>query len=135
MAPALLSGDVVLDGPPKSTYHPGDIITFRHSDLTTDVVTHRITDLRSTVIHTKGDANRTADVWDIRPNQVQGIVVVKLPLLGYLLVFLRKPVGVTAAVVGVLALMLLWELALPKKKNEAKSESADEQVSSIPSTR
>jgi signal peptidase len=98
-------------------------------------VTHRITDLRSTVIHTKGDANRTADVWDIRPNQVQGIVVVKLPLLGYLLVFLRKPVGVTAAVVGVLALMLLWELALPKKKNEAKSESADEQVSSIPSTR
>ena len=58
---------VVIDGPARSTYKPGKIITFCHWNLSTDVVTHRVAELRDGFIHTKGDANRTADVWDIRP--------------------------------------------------------------------
>jgi signal peptidase len=134
MAPAVMAGDVVLDGPATGTYHPGEIITFRHSAWTTDIVTHRVTDLRGGVIHTKGDANRTADVWDIRPNQVQGVYVMRLPRLGYLMVFLRQPTGIAAVVAGGLALMLLWGLLNPKSGKEEQARSARRRASSTPPT-
>jgi hypothetical protein len=107
---------VVIDGPAKSTYKSGKIITFCHWNLTTDVVTHRVAELPDGFIDTKGDANRTADVWDIRPNQVQGIFVMKLPHRGYLLVFLRRPAGVASLVIGGLALMLGWGLRNPSTR-------------------
>ncbi len=121
MTPTLQVGDAVLDGPPKAAYHPGEIITFRHSDLTTDLVTHSVIDVKGGKIHTKGDANRTADVWDIRPNQVQGVVIRRFPRLGYLLIFLRQPWGIASLVLGMLALVLLWRLIFPSKENEASS--------------
>ena len=130
MTPTLLVGDAVLDGPPKATYHPGDIITFRHSDLTTDLVTHSVIDVKAGKIHTKGDANRTADVWDIRPNQVQGVVIRRFPRMGFLLIFLRQPSGIAAVVVGGLALMLMWRLLSPSAKKETESESEHERASS-----
>ena len=123
MTPTILAGDAVLDGPPKATYHPGEIITFRHSDLTTDVVTHSVVDVKGGKIHTKGDANRTADVWDIRPDQVQGVVVRRFPRMGYLLIFLRQPAGIVSIVIGGLALMLIWRLLSPEARKETDSES------------
>ena len=134
MTPTLLVGDAVLDGPPKVTYHPGEIITFRHSDLTTDLVTHTVIDVKAGKIHTKGDANRTADVWDIRPNQVQGVVVRRFPRMGFLLIFLRQPVGIASIVLGGLALMLMWRLLSPSAKRETESEFAPNQVPSTSHT-
>ena len=132
MTPTLQVGDAVLDGPPKATYHPGEIITFRHSDLTTDLVTHSVIDVKGGKIHTKGDANRTADVWDIRPDQVQGVVIRRFPRLGYLLIFLRQPSGIAAVVIGGVALMLIWRLLSPSAKEETESESEHERESSTP---
>ncbi len=132
MTPTLLVGDAVLDGPPKATYHPGEIITFRHSDLTTDLVTHTVIDVKGGKIHTKGDANRTADVWDIRPDQVQGVVIRRFPRLGYVLVFLRQPVGIASVVIGLFILMLLGRLFSPRAKKEDQPESAHERASSTP---
>ena len=134
MAPTLRAGDVVLDGPTSGAYGPGDIITFRHSSLSTDLVTHRITDIQSGKIHTKGDANRTADVWDIRPDQVQGVVVQRLPRFGYLIVFLRQPTGIASLLILGVAVMLLWGLlnpstakvTLPESGRPAPSDPAEE---------
>lgn len=123
MTPTLQVGDAVLDGPPKATYHRGEIITFRHSDLTTDLVTHSVIDFKGGKIHTKGDANRTADVWDIRPDQVQGVVVRRFPRMGYVLIFLKQPAGIVSIVLGGLALMLIWKLLSPDAKKEMNSES------------
>jgi hypothetical protein len=123
---------VVIDGPAKSTYKPGKMITFCHWNLTTDVVTHRVAELRDGFTHTKGDANRTADVWDIGPNQVQGIVVMKLPHRGYLLVFLRRPAGIASPVIGGLALMLLRGLCNPSTQKRAPSKSASKPAPSTP---
>ena len=79
--------------------------------MSTDVVTHRITDItKAGLIHTKGDANRTADVWEIRPNQVRGAVVAGIPFAGYVAVYLQQPAGVASVITAVLALMLLWGL-------------------------
>ena len=132
MTPTLLAGDAVLDGPPRATYHPGDIITFRHSDLTTDLVTHSVIDVKGGKIHTKGDANRTADVWEIRPDQVQGVVIRRFPRMGYVLVFLRQPVGIASVVIGLLVLMLLGRLFSPSARKEHHSESDHERESPTP---
>jgi signal peptidase len=124
MSPALVPGDVVLDGPAKGNYHPGEIITFRHSAQTTGLVTHRVTDLQGGKVHTKGDANPTADVWDIRPDQVQGVFVMSVPYLGYLLFFLKQPAGIASVITGGLALMMFWSLLNPSTADKAEPKRA-----------
>ncbi len=117
MSPTYKPGSLVIDGPAKGKYHPGEVITFRHSSYTTDVVTHRITDITSTgLIHTKGDANRTADVWNIRPDQVRGTVLGGIPLAGYVVVYLQHPAGVASVVTALIAIMLLWGLWFPARE-------------------
>jgi signal peptidase len=114
MEPTYMPGDVVIDGPAPKTLHRGEPITFRHSDLTTDVVTHRVADvLPNGLIETKGDANATKDAWQIRPDQVQGSVVGKVSKLGYFIVFLRQPAGIASLATGVLGIVLLWGLFFP----------------------
>jgi signal peptidase len=114
MEPSLVPGDVVIDAAPTGHYRAGEVLTFRHSDLTTDVVTHRVVDVTPTgLIHTKGDANDTADVWSIRPDQVRGKVVFKAAGLGYLVVFLQQPSGIAALATLLVAIALLWQLFFP----------------------
>jgi signal peptidase len=125
MDPTYRPGDVVIDRPAQHRYHAGEVITFLHSSETTDVVTHRITDITPTgLIHTKGDANRTADVWDIRPDQVRGSVAMSVSGLGYFLVFLHQPTGVASLGLSVLALVLLWTLFFPARRAERPSTSS-----------
>jgi signal peptidase I len=109
MIPAYNPGDVVVDSP-ATALRPGEVITFFHSGLSNDLVTHRITGLSKGVIHTKGDANATADVWDIRPDQVQGSVVTSVPYVGYALVYLKQPLGFASLLTVAGGLLLLWQL-------------------------
>jgi signal peptidase len=113
MTPTYRPGDLVVDAPPGHLA-PGEVITFRHSASATDVVTHRITEITPAgLIHTKGDANRTADVWDIRPDQVQGQVHFSLHGLGYVAVFLQQPAGIASIATTILAIVMLWGLFFP----------------------
>jgi signal peptidase I len=127
MDPTYQPGDVVVDRPADRGYHPGEIITFRHSSATTDVVTHRITDItKAGLIHTKGDANRTADVWDIRPDQVKGSVAMHISGLGYLLVFMHQPSGAASIALAALAVLLLWKVFFPTESDSAnKADGAE----------
>lgn len=110
MEPTYQPGDLVIDRP-VSRVRPGEVITFRHSDATTDVVTHRVTAVSPAgLIHTKGDANATADVWEIRPDQVQGQVSLHLRGFGYLAVYLKQPAGLASLITSLLAVVLLWGL-------------------------
>lgn len=121
MTPAYKPGSLVIDGPAQGNYHPGEVITFRHSAYTTDVVTHRITDITKTgLIHTKGDANSSPDAWNIRPNQVRGTVIAGVPLAGYVVVYLQQPAGIVSVVTTVLGLMLLWGLWFPDASDRPK---------------
>ena len=125
MTPTFRPGDIVIDRPAQHRYHAGEVITFRHSAQTTDVVTHRITDITPAgLIHTKGDANRTADVWDIRPDQVRGSVAMSAPAAGYLLVFLHQPAGVASLALAVLAIALLWRLFFATQDTDADRDPA-----------
>jgi signal peptidase len=111
MVPTYRPGDLVIDRKASGGYRPGDVITFRHSDQTTDVVTHRVVAVTPRgLIRTKGDANATADAWQIRPDQVRGRAVARVRGLGYLVVFLRQPTGLASLVTGLLAVVMLWQL-------------------------
>lgn len=112
MSPELVSGDLIIDRPAKDGYDVGDVITFRHGP-TTDLVTHRITQITTDGIHTKGDANRTADVWTIPRSYVQGVVSWRLSGVGFAVAFLQQPTGIASIVIGIIGLILLWQLFFP----------------------
>lgn len=112
MAPALVPGDLVVDRPAADGLHPGEIITFQHS-AGPDLVTHRITSITGGVIRTKGDANRTADVWDIAPDMVHGSVLWRLPKMGYVAVYVQQPLGLVSIFTVSAGLILLWQLFFP----------------------
>jgi signal peptidase I len=125
MAPNFRPGDIVIDRPAQHRYHAGEVITFRHSAQTTDVVTHRITSITPVgLIHTKGDANRSADAWNIHPDQVRGSVAMSVPLVGYLLVFLHQPAGVASMALAALAIALLWRLFFATTETDAHRDPA-----------
>ncbi len=90
----------------------------RESDVhllgpTADLVTHRITQITADGIHTKGDANRTADVWTIPRSYVEGVVSWRLPGVGFAVVFLQQPLGIASIVIAFIGLILLWQLFFP----------------------
>jgi signal peptidase len=85
----------------------GQVVTFRTSD---GLVTHRVKALTTAGIKTKGDANRSPDVWTIPQRNVEGAVVAGVPYGGYLLVFLQQPTGVPSLMVLTLSIVLAWSV-------------------------
>src|SRR6478735_3474339 len=74
MTPTFNAGDVVIDRTTKGGYEAGDMLTVQISD-SGDLVTHRMTGLDAQGrLHTKGDANKTADAWALRTSSVRGVV-------------------------------------------------------------
>lgn len=127
MEPTYPTGSIVIDRPGRDGYKVGDVITFRHSENTDDVVTHRVFKIRPDgLINTKGDGNRTPDVWNIRPDQVKGSVVFGVKDAGYALVFFRQPTGVAALGVAIFGIMLLWGIFFPETASETDTSEAGE---------
>lgn len=126
MVPTYKPGDVVIDKPLRTAPAAGQVITFRHDASTPDVVTHRVVDVTSAgLIHTKGDANATADVWNIKPTMVRGEVVRGVPRLGYLLVFLRQPAGLGALACALFSICLLWSVFFTETEPARASNVGD----------
>ncbi|HET7386939.1 MAG TPA: signal peptidase I [Nocardioidaceae bacterium] len=113
MSPTIPSGDLVIDKPARDGFHAGDVITFRHGQGA-DLVTHRMVAMTKQGVRTKGDGNRTADVWNIRPAQVEGVVATHLPDMGYLVVFMQHPTGIAGTVLAGISLLLLWGVFFPQ---------------------
>lgn len=121
MDPTYSSGDLIVERSGLS-YGPGDVITFEHGAGPQDLVTHRITDVTSAGISTKGDGNPAADVWSIRPDQVHGTAVAGLRNAGYVAYFLKQPAGVGSVMTGLLSLILLWRIFFPDESSEEVHE-------------
>lgn len=126
MMPTFHPGDAVIDRPAEHGYDVGEPITFEIAPGS--LVTHRLrsVDPRGG-LHTKGDANKKADVWTISPEQVHGVVARGLPKMGYVLVFLRQKTGIAGVMTSALSLFLLWGLcfssaagAVPEEARKAR---------------
>lgn len=98
----------------------GDIITFRLSEATGLVETHRVVenDTQARQLITKGDANALPDVNPVSYERVVGKVVVCIPVLGTVSEMLHSGPGVTACVAIFALAIILWTLADKTKKRE-----------------
>ena len=87
-----------------------DIITFVSKDIETrgTPITHRVVGIvyenpetKNKIIgyRTKGDHNNVQDFAIIQPDEVLGKVYLRIPMIGYLQMFLTKPIGWLIAIV------------------------------------
>lgn len=123
MSPTLRPGDAVLDVGAPSTVAPGNLITFRASGPDA-VVTHRVVSYVDGIVQTRGDANESVDPWALPIRNVVGSVAVVLPRAGYVVVYLRSPLGLASLATGLLALALLWRFFFPSSTAEGDVVSA-----------
>jgi signal peptidase I len=127
---AISTGDVVVVVPtrPDRDVHVGDVVTFQPVSGDPTLVTHRVVAKSITangvLFTTKGDANR-ADDQPIRSEQVVGKFFVRVPLVGYLTVWLGQYRTLVTSAIGLcllgyaLASVLVWIRTRPRRKAAA----------------
>ena len=104
----------------------GDPITFvLNEDLV--VATHRVVavDSENRQFTTKGDANQTEDAAPVHFNNLIGVPVFAIPLLGYVSAYIQSPPGMYIAIgfgVVLLAAVFLPDLLVKKEKEEDKNQ-------------
>ena len=91
MEPSFSVGDLILVKA-QETYELGDVVTFH--DAGGAAVTHRIMGKVSGQFITQGDANNTEDNDLLPPERIVGKLQLVLPGMGYVIEFLRSPVGI-----------------------------------------
>ena len=123
MEPTLPLGSalVVVD---SDEYAVGDIVTFQRIGED-EATTHRIVGEESTpdeglMYIMRGDANNTDDQYPVAPREIAGKVVFHLPYLGFLLDFIRQPIGF-AIVIGLPSLWIIYEQIIKVVKEVKKS--------------
>lgn len=106
----------------------GDPITFvLNEDLV--VATHRVVaiDSENRQFTTKGDANKTEDAAPVHFNNLIGVPVFAIPLLGYVSAYIQTPPGMYVAIafgVALLAVVFLPDMLAKKDKKEEMQEEA-----------
>ena len=104
----------------------GDPITFvLNEDLV--VATHRVVkvDRENRRFTTKGDANETEDAAPVHFNNLIGVPVFSVPLLGYVSAYIQNPPGMYVAIglgVVLLAMVFLPDMLTKKPKKEEEQE-------------
>ena len=103
----------------KDEIKVGDAVTFAVSDKLT--VTHRIAEIQQdadgTKYITKGDANDTRDASPVIYENIIGKPVFSIPLVGYIINYIKTPQGIIIAV-AVALFLLLWGIIPGFKKNK-----------------
>lgn len=90
----------------EHTYRVGQAISFYEQG---GVITHRLIRINADgTATTKGDANSTPDPWKLKPSAIIGEVVASPPEVGYWLMYLRNPFGLTSVFISIL---VCWQLS------------------------
>jgi signal peptidase len=109
----------------------GDVITYTSSENPEMSITHRLVEIEEkegkTVFKTRGDANNNEDMAEVSPSEIKGKVVFSLPFLGYLSVWIKKPLGFGLLVILPALLIILSEILSIKKAIEKEVEKKYEE--------
>jgi signal peptidase len=120
MEPDIHTGSVVVDHI-STDYKLKDVITFKISG-SKDTVTHRIVKINQktgvTSYQVKGDANQTSDPDPVLKTNVVGSVLFSIPLLGFLIAFIRSVPGLIIFI-AIPALIIISE-EISNIKSEVK---------------
>jgi signal peptidase len=114
MEPAIQTGSVVVSRPiAADEVRAGDIIMFA-SPAGHTLTTHRVIKVGpkddELYFTTKGDANKGADINSVAPSQIVGIIVFSVPYLGYLISFIKTPLGLVICLIVPVAVLIISEL-------------------------
>lgn len=107
----------------------GDVISFHMGSDT--VVTHRIKDVdqENQLITTKGDANEVQDAEPVAAPSIIGKVGFHIPLMGYISIYAKTPLGIAgicAVFIVLILLVFLPEIFGKDEKKENKKDSKKE---------
>ena len=130
MVPTLKVGDLVLVqyvNPYNVNAAPvsGDIIVFRKPYNLDEFIVHRA--IAKDVVNdqlsftTKGDNNYVQDQWPVPADNLIGKVVFRIPLVGYLKIYLGTPLGMTLIVI--LIIFLLFVDCIPARRKKVEGEA------------
>lgn len=134
MVPTLNVGDIIVvqgglnASEIKAAPAPeGDMIVFREPGDPSNFIVHRAIDKTNGGFETKGDNNPSSDYWPGFPGGVPedylvGKVMGRIPLLGYLFLFLRTPWGLMVFIILILIFMFQEYLFLRRKKTEIQNK-------------
>ena len=107
MEPAIRAGDALWIRPVAEPITPGMVVTYR---LDERLITHRVLSVDGETLHTKGDNNEEADPWPVPVASIVGTPVLRVPRLGYVIDFVRKPAGWGLFVVLPASLLIAEEI-------------------------
>lgn len=114
MEPELKTGSLAVTRPVDTgSIQIGDIITFHDNSPVPVSITHRVIkiwDNFPVYFQTKGDACGTMDPFSVPAKNVTGKMSFSLPYLGYIINFMKTPVGFFIPV-GLLLILYLHRLA------------------------
>jgi len=113
MKPTLRPGDVVVVKPVDGLVEPGQVITY---EMQGKLITHRVVRVEGDTVYTKGDAADEEDAWRIDRSAIRGQMDFRIPYGGYVILFLRQPLGF----LSVLALPVLLFLGIEGGKRREK---------------
>lgn len=116
MEPTLYKGDLLFVKE-QSDYSVGDIVVYQSEGI---LVVHRIVATTGDTVTTRGDANNVPD----RPFDagcIKGSVIGRIPGVGYVIDFLKTPLGILL-LVG--CAVLLVELSFRREKKAEQDEEA-----------
>jgi signal peptidase len=137
MEPAIHTGSVIIIKP-ESSYKVGDIVTFGKNTKTDIPTTHRIAEMKivsgEAVYKTKGDANNGEDGKEIGKSEILGKVLFSIPWLGYIVDFVKKPVGLMLVIV-IPAVIVIYDefrkIGKEVKKLTTKVKKVEDEVEEI----
>lgn len=123
MEPDIGVGAMVVARPvDEASLEVGDVITYKLTGNT--LVTHRIIemDTEKKQVITKGDANEVADGAPVAFDRIVGKVLFHVPLLGYVSVYIKTPLGIAGICGALIVIIILSFLPDIMKKEEKKEE-------------
>ena len=116
MEPAISVGSLIITRIPTSLsdIKQNDIITFSEPRFENNFITHRVYNVVEngsvTLFQTKGDANDSPDAWNIAYGSIKGNYVFEIPYLGYLLNFVKTPLGILIFVIVPVLIIAISEI-------------------------
>lgn len=116
MTPLFKKGDLIFSKKiAADEVKQGDVISFInvHADRE-QIVTHRIKRVIRTngdnFFITKGDANASSDYYELSGNNILGKYMGRIPGIGYLIMFIQKPIGLILCLGSLLLIFIAFSL-------------------------
>ena len=107
MEPELPVGSVCLVDCQQKEPEASDIISYKAQDT---IITHRVIEETDDGYITKGDSNSVADPGIVKPKQIFGTVICRIPKVGYAVMFMRTLKGIVLIAIGTVCFGLIGRL-------------------------